>query len=64
MGDRMKKLIEEMRETLFELRMTAQEAFDRGDIDALKAVSTLIITSEKQLLKARVSMLEQRDIKL
>lgn len=56
--------IEELKRNIDELHMMCDVLCMEGSPEILKEVSKLVIAAERQLLKARLSMLEQRDIKL
>lgn len=56
--------IEELKRNINELHMMCDVLCMEGSPELLKEVSKLVIAAERQLLKARLSMLEQRDIKL
>lgn len=56
--------IEELKRNIDELHMMCDVLCVDGSPELLKEVSKLVIAAERQLLKARLSMIEQRDIKL
>lgn len=56
--------IEELKRNIEELHMMCDVLCMEGSPELLKEVSKLVIAAERQLLKARLSMLEQRDMKL
>lgn len=56
--------IDELKRNIDELHMMCDVLAMDGSPELLKEVSNLVIAAERQLLKARLSMLEQRDIKL
>lgn len=56
--------IEELKRNIDELHMMCDVLAMEGSPELLKDVSKLVMGAERQLLKARLSMLEQRDIKL
>lgn len=56
--------IEELKRNIDELHMMCDVLCMEGSPELLKEVSKLVIAAERQLLKARLSMIEQRDIKL
>lgn len=56
--------IDELKRNIEELQKMCDVLAMEGSPELLKEVSKLVIAAERQLLKARLSMLEQRDIKL
>lgn len=56
--------IEELKRNIDELHMMCDVLAMEGSPELLKEVTKLVVAAERQLLKARLSMLEQRDIKL
>ena len=56
--------IEELKRNIDELHMMCDVLCMEGSPELLKEVSKLVIAAEKQLLKARLSMLERRDTTL